>query len=331
MSLPWTQPQWLEEAQDWIRTQADRLGLRLQTPIRQEHVRPWSTVLSTESQQGKLFFKASAPYLAHEAALTQALAAWRPDCMLPVLAADVERGWLLLPDAGTPLRAQLHTPADLRRWEDILPLFAQVQMELAAHTDDLLRLGIFDRQPSRLAADTAALLEDTGALVTGGEDSLTPEQAARLRQRLPALGALCAELAASGLPNTLHHDDFHDANIFMHSQGCWFTDWGESALAHPFFSLLVTLRSVENRLGLLPSAPECVRMRDAYLEAWSGFAPRSALLEIFALSQRAAMPARALTWHWVIRHLPADLVSEYQDAVPGYLGEFLALEEARSA
>ena len=41
---------------------------------------------------------------AYEAALTQALAEWRPDCTVPLLAVDLQRGWMLSDDAGPELR-----------------------------------------------------------------------------------------------------------------------------------------------------------------------------------------------------------------------------------
>jgi hypothetical protein len=40
------------------------------------------------------------PGLAHEARVVQLVAARRPDVVPPLLAVDVERGWMLLEDAG---------------------------------------------------------------------------------------------------------------------------------------------------------------------------------------------------------------------------------------
>src|SRR5262245_11346402 len=87
--LPWTQPGWIEQAGTWVRTELGRQGLVESGPIQQPHVRPWSTVLRVPTSTGILYFKATAPMLAHEPVLTQTLASWRPDCMPQVLATDL--------------------------------------------------------------------------------------------------------------------------------------------------------------------------------------------------------------------------------------------------
>ena len=94
----WTQAAWWEAATGWIIEQLKNQGLTLAGPIEQPHVRPWSTVLRVPSSQGVLFFKATALVLVYEPGLPAALAAWRPDCMPEVLAADTLRGWLLMRD-----------------------------------------------------------------------------------------------------------------------------------------------------------------------------------------------------------------------------------------
>ena len=50
----------------------------------------------------------------------------------------------------------------------------------------------------------------------------------------PRFAELCERLAGYGVPETLHHDDFHDANIFVCGDRYTFADWGESCVAHPF-------------------------------------------------------------------------------------------------
>src|SRR5690348_14165361 len=103
--LSWTQPGWFEQASAWIQAELKQQGIGLDGTIEQPHVRPWSTVLRVPTTAGIFFFKATAPVLAHEPALTQALSFWRPDCMPQVTAADLERGWMLMPDFGTSLRS----------------------------------------------------------------------------------------------------------------------------------------------------------------------------------------------------------------------------------
>src|SRR5215213_3386730 len=104
-TLPWAQPGWREQASAWIYAELEQRGVTIVGAIEQPHVRPWSTVLRVPTSAGDHYFKATSPLLAHEPALTQWLAQQRPDCIAPVLAVDRERGWMLMPDGGTTLRA----------------------------------------------------------------------------------------------------------------------------------------------------------------------------------------------------------------------------------
>ncbi|MBI5564518.1 MAG: hypothetical protein HY870_06465 [Chloroflexi bacterium] len=59
--LQWEDPDWLQQASEWIHVETDRQGLQLLGPIEQPHVYPWSTVLRMPTTDGRLFFKATAP------------------------------------------------------------------------------------------------------------------------------------------------------------------------------------------------------------------------------------------------------------------------------
>ncbi|MGH3131539.1 MAG: hypothetical protein ACRDNX_12030 [Gaiellaceae bacterium] len=91
-------------------------------PIEQPHVRPWSTVLRVPTSDGDVWFKANMAVSMHEAAVVRLLAGRRPDCTPPLLAADLERGWMLIGDGGARLREVLERERDLGRWDDVLPL-----------------------------------------------------------------------------------------------------------------------------------------------------------------------------------------------------------------
>jgi hypothetical protein len=324
--LPWTRPGWLEQASAWIEAELERQGLAANGPIEQPHVRPWSTVLRVPTSTGLLYFKATAPMLMHEPALTQALARWRPDCMPHVLATDLERGWILLRDSGESLRSRIQSDQDIWHWHTVLPLYAGLQIELSDRLAELLALGALDRRLATLPGQYEQLLADTDALLIGKPDGLKAEEYDQLRTLVPRFSAECEQLASYGLPETLHHDDFHDANIFVRDGVYTFADWGESCAAQPFFTLVVMLRSIAYRRGWDEKVPELARLRDIYLEPWTRYAPHKQLLEASVLAQRIGMVGRALTWHRVVSQLEEPFKSEHAEAVPGWLQEFLTAE-----
>ena len=156
----WTHPGWLEQVSGWIHAGLAKEGITVTGPIEQAHERPW--VLRIPTNAGDFYFKECTPVLGHEAAVTQALYQWRPDCIPTVLQIDARQGWLLTADGGQTLRSAigrtggsstggsragsgtLTAPTDV--WAEILALYANLQMDLAAHVDELLQFGSPDRR-----------------------------------------------------------------------------------------------------------------------------------------------------------------------------------------
>ena len=62
----WRDPTWQKEAHEWIRAQAQRQSIQINGEIEQPHVYPWSTVLRVPTNEGTLFFKATAAETIYE-------------------------------------------------------------------------------------------------------------------------------------------------------------------------------------------------------------------------------------------------------------------------
>src|SRR5262245_29221066 len=142
----WTDGEWLAEATTWVESKLNQLGIMAVGVITQPHIRPWSTILKVPTSEGDVYFKATAPMLGHEAALTLALCQLRPECTPPVLAVDRTRGWLLMRDCGATVRSLSQGIGDLYHWREIVPLYTRLQIEMVGKTADLLALGTPDRR-----------------------------------------------------------------------------------------------------------------------------------------------------------------------------------------
>ena len=326
--LPWEQPGWLGPVSDWIHACLVQYGWRANGPLELLHRRPWSAFARQPTDIGPVYFKAPAPAYAYEARLTQALARWRPDCTVPLLGVDFERGWMLSADAGITLRSLTRAPDQLEHWFAILPLYSQLQIEMADHLDELLALGLRDHRPVHLPQQYAELLEDTESLLLGQESGLTADEYRRLCDLRDGVLRLCRQLDGYGLPETLVHEEVHENNVIFGSGRYTFTDWSDCSVAHPFFSMLVTERTLVHWLSLDENGPELQRVRDAYLEPWTTYAPRAELLEALRLAYRLGMVNRALSWHHGLAMLSKEQKAEYADNVPGWLQDFLRAESA---
>jgi len=322
-SLLWEQPDWHTEARAWIHSALDQNGLKLSGEIEQFHIRPWSTVMKAPTDRGLYFFKASASVFSHETTLTAYLARFRPELFPELLAADTRRHWMLMRDAGVPIRQFIRTEKSIEPWREVMPLYVDLQKDLGSHVDELLALGVIDRRLSKLPALFEILIADEPSMLLDVEDdSLTTEEYARLKASVSEFERMCEKLSTFGIPETIHHDDFHDANIFTRDGRIIFTDWGESAVTHPFFTLVVIMRSVDNSFGA-DFSPEAEIVRDMYLEQWISYAPLDELRNIFKLAERIGYVNRALTWKMTIEQLPEAMKPEYAIAVPSYLKDFI--------
>jgi hypothetical protein len=261
--------------EDWIRAHVDPVGA-----IETAHERPWSTVLRVPTADGVAWFKACAPVQAFEPRLTAELFARWPDRLPEVLGHDEKRAWLLLADAGTPIRVFGNPP---ETWLAVMPLCSELQRGEVAHAHEHLAHGVPDLRVSTLPARYERFLH--------GELPLEEDEIRRLREFAPRFAELCAELASQDVPETIQHDDLHHANVYSERNQLRLLDWGDSSVAHPFFSLVVTFRFLEEINKLPPSDAWFARLRDAYLEPWG-----SGLEETFALAMRVGKFAHAFAW-----------------------------------
>lgn len=306
---------------EWIRAGLARHGLRPHGEIEEIKRRSWSLVLRVPAEPDQVWFKAGGPGCLYEAGLVAALADWAPRSVLPPLAVDRERGWLLLPDGGPILRTIVAEADDQAHWERLLPRYGQLQRDLAGRVDEMLELGVPDVRPPAVPGALASLLADTGALRLDQEDGMTSADRERLLRMRPEIAGWAARLDEYGIPPSLNHDDFHDGNVFLRDGQYVFFDWGDASVAHPFASLLVTLNSIAYFRQLPAGSAELVRMRDAYLEPWTGEQDRTDLVDAARLATRLAKVGRALSWRRAFIGGTAEEIAPWRDGVPGWLTE----------
>jgi hypothetical protein len=263
-------------AEAWIRDHIQPTG-----PIQMAHERPWATVLRVPFAGGTAWFKACAPVQAFEPRLTAELSMRWPDRVGEVLGHDEERAWLLLDDAGTPVQT-FGSPPEI--WRAVLPPYAELQRGEAPRTLEHLAHGVPDLRLAKLPARYEANL-------LRPDLPLDPAEVARLRAFARRFEELCIELAAHDIPEAVQHDDLHGANVYLRGDRLRVLDWGDSSISHPFFSLVVTFRFLEEVNGLRPGDGWFGRLRDAYLEPWG-----QDLTGAFELAIRIGAFAHAFAW-----------------------------------
>ncbi len=325
---PWADANWLPRASAWVMAEVAGAGSAVTGALEAARVSPWSALWRVLSTAGMLWLKACAPAMTHEVAVLALLGRVRPDVVPPILAVDAGNGLILMADGGELLRPYTRGKRETGHWTRIFPRYAALQQDLAPYAAQLLAAGVLDRRLSVLPAHYDELLADEPAVAIGAPYGLTPAEHAQLRDLSPTFAARCAELAALGIPASIDHSDFHDANILLHAGDYRFIDWGDACVAHPFLTLPVALRSIAYGLGLEAGDPLLAELRDLYLAQWLDFGDLEALRRGFAVAERINMVNRALTWRRALSTVPPGETGEHADAVPGWLQEYLAAELA---
>ena len=261
-----------------------------------ERTRPWSAIARVPTADGVVWFRENPAGNAFEPELTALVARLRPDAAPEVVALEGPR--LLTRDVGPRLRDLFDAGAAEPSWEDVLALYGQVHVDLVAAADDALALGAPDERPERLPELYAEL---------AGRDAWCD----RLVEASEALG--------TSVPAGVVHQEAHDGNVFVRDGRPVFIDWAEASVTHPFLGPLLPLRFATERRGYEPGSREVERLRDAYLEPFTRFAPAPELRRAFAHAYLLAPIGRAQVWHRILGPLAGEVSAEHGDPLSAWL------------
>jgi hypothetical protein len=294
-----------EDGEKWARAELLSRGI---TPGETTWVkiRPWSHVAQITSDRGDFWFKASLGDTAYEPALIRLLGTLAPAHIVVPLAVETGQGWSLSPHGGEILR-DAHSDFDVAAWERMLREYGRLQRDLTPHVPDLLAAGTPDQRPQTMPGHLSALLDrhDNPAV----------------RAAEPTIAQACEELAAAPIEPTLQHDDLHDGNVLVEDDRFAFFDWGDASVAHPFGTLLVTLRVAASKTGVQAGDPLLARLRRAYLEPWTDEHSIADLERWAFLAMQTAKVGRALSWQRALVNANEAELQEWGDAVSGWLEE----------
>jgi hypothetical protein len=279
----WTSEAFLAEVHAWVSAVAADAGISLTGERAQPHLRPWSSVLRYGAEHGDLWFKVNGTGTRHEAALVATLADLEPSLAPPVLAADPARGWSLTRDAGPVMRARGSAEELWGSWEVVLPFYAEAQVRLAEHASSLRASGVPVLSPATLPGVFRALVDDLSSIAPD-EGGLTREQRTRLTSLLVEYGA----------------------------------SWG-----FPIATMLVTMNSLAWHAKCEVDDPRVLRARDAYLEPFTRYAGRRALLRYVELARRTGCVARSLSYRAALTGEPVATHRDYDFPVRAWLLEVL--------
>jgi hypothetical protein len=301
---PWMQPGWLERVSRWIAERMTAAGMPPTGPSRMTYQSPIGTVLRTRSNKRDVYLKCPAPHFRAEASITRALAGRTPGWVPDVIDIEQTEGWLLMFDLGD--RQMGWEPA--ATWPDGLRRLGEVQRAWVGHADELVAAGAQRRPLEELTATVPGLID-----VDGLADRLAPSLLERWQATIPRLVGACRELEDIDLPDALVHGAAHQWNIALTDHGLVVFDWSDGAAGPSFVDLAVFLRRTKD-LSFRRV------LRDAYLDAWAGVAPRDRLERAAELAMAVGALYQVVTYQALLPALPPEDRVVYGNADERWLG-----------
>lgn len=332
----WTSPSWRANAEQWIHDQLAGAGLSPQGPVTQVRVRFWSTQLTVETAAGRVWFKENSPPNRFEAALTAELDRLLPGSVLPPLAVDPARGWLLLPDGGRTLHQHATDaggPPQPQTWAALLSRYGALQVALVG-------------QPSVPATGVPMLSADATVAVARSALEQSPDypaahplhrsrrEARALAGGLAALTAAAAELDALGMPDSLQHNDLHPGNAFADAPrttsdvdgpegSLRFFDFGDALWAPPLCSLLVPVAAMTEQWGCAADDARITAACEGYLRAWAPYVDPGRVRASLPAAHRIAAVHRHEAWRRVLDATALAGIGEIAAGAGGWLRQAL--------
>lgn len=300
---PWVSPAWYPRIAGWIEERMRLVDMVPSDRPRIVYQSSIGTVLRTPADNQVTFTKCPAPLFQAEARITRALARRTPDLVPDVIAIEPAEGWLLMRDFGRRTLGE----APQAEWAPGLALVARVQRAWVDGHDDLLAAGGQRRPLAELTERLPGILD-----IDGFGDRVSAELRTAWHVALPRFIDACHELADIGLPDALIHGDIHPWNIAMSDTGPRVFDWSDAAIGPSFVDLAVFLGRADD-LGLR------LAMRDAYVDAWAGFAPRDRLERATELAMAVGAIYQVMTYLTLLPALPPEDTQSYSGADAGWL------------
>ena len=198
LRVPWSRRGWFAQATQWIYEELIRRKIEPVGDIVQTRAWVRSCVARVETTDGWVYFKAVPKMFAYEPVVTRILSQRYPKHAPKVIAADAKHAWMLMQGFGG---APMMDDQDVRRWAQVLKVFATIQIDLAQRTQQLITLGFPDRHLDQLVAQIDRFMVDIAHY-------LHPEEATRLRNHATTIRQMCWDLLQVDVPLSLGHGDF---------------------------------------------------------------------------------------------------------------------------
>ncbi len=308
--MPWARLGWFEKAEKWVTDFVKAQNWQITAPIEQRKSDVISAQLKVSTSAGNLYLKAVPPYFKDEPVFGQLLEKLLPGEVPQILEVEASKGWILMTDFKGQAVAEF---SDFSVWEAAVREYANLQITCIPYVEELLQAGARDRRLKILGGQIEKVLGRDDLWLVGETRGLSQEELDQLHAAIPHLQALCLELAAFGLPETIDSGDFHAHNVAVTAKGFVFYDWSDLSVTHPFLSLNPFRESGEDA----KAGPDYwEKLTRAYLEPWQKFLPQAELERALQLADLIGCASQILNYAWIHDNIESE---DYQAIDGGFI------------
>ena len=230
---PFARLGWMEDALEWLRTEApEETSPTLN--IRQFSAGGTFALIRFAFHSGATFWmKATGEPNRHEFCVTRKLAQVCPEFLPPRIAEREDWNAWLMVDAGLPLDTWRLSAVELA-----LRSMSALQQMTIGLTDEFIEQGASDQRIHVLREHLTELVEYIGETMRRQTSTKVPQiEPDRLSQLGGILRDACFRLEDLEIPDTVIHNDINPGNVLFNGARCVFTDWCETGIGNPFFTL----------------------------------------------------------------------------------------------
>lgn len=292
----------------------------------------YSTVYKIETNQGSFYVKKTPKDLFLEPYIIDVLNKQGDFKMPELMATNDELSCFLMKSCGDEtLRRLFNGKANLMLLKQGLRNFTSIQRSLERSIPQMLSLGIPDWRIDVFVSLYRSLIEQEQLLL---DDGMAEQEIKQLHQQENVCADLCSQLLKFEMPATINHCDFHENNMVVDNKTGELSiiDWGETVVAHPFFSLCGLLWNITYFQDIKAGDNRYHELQLFCIDSWLDLYDQEKLLQILNITNKLNGIYAALGYERLYKAtcgLEDNVQKNKNGAIAGCLRTFLSIDECK--
>lgn len=230
---------------------------------------PWSTVVRFATSKGGFYLKQTPTDLFIESEIIGAIQNTTSHSYAPkILCENPALNCFIMNSCGDySLRTKFNGIIDDKLLVQGITSYVNILRSFENNIGALKAIDIPDWRLNRIPKLYLELLDEKDMLL---QEGLTVDEIEQLVSLVPKIESLCHVLAENKIKETLVNGDFNENNLIIdeQTQQISIIDWGESIIAHPFFSIASHLQSCARRYKLELNEGILEKIKQQCLSSW---------------------------------------------------------------